>query len=172
MSIEDIAVAISATREDAEEFIEILQRSGFSMSKLSVIGRDCRTEEHVFSCLNGVDRGRLLGHWGALAGTTLGMLLGSAFMTVPSLGRIVVLGPLAAMVADALEGALIGGGLSAFGSALMRIGIARDSVLQYERALKAGKFLVVVHGTSVDIGIAKAILCSSLIELSEHAIAV
>ena len=33
---------------------------------------------------------------------------------------------------------------------LFRIGVPKDSILEYELALKAGKFLVLAHGTAAD----------------------
>ena len=172
MSTEDIAIAIHGTHHDAEESIKTLQHSGFDMRKLSIIGRDYRTEEHVVGYLNTSDRVKLFGKWGALAGSLMGILLGSAFLFVPVLGHIVILGPLAATLAGALEGAVLGGGMSAFAGALLSIGIPRDSVLRYEAALRADKFLVVVHGTAQDIAKAKDMLNSKQIAMNEHAIAV
>jgi hypothetical protein len=56
-----------------------------------------------------------------------------------------VLGHLATMVFAAIEGAVIGG-LSVLGAALYGLGIPKDSVIQYEQALKADGFLIVAHG--------------------------
>ena len=39
-----------------------------------------------------------------------------------------------------------GGGLTALGAALYSIGIPKDSIVTYETALKADKFLLLVHG--------------------------
>jgi hypothetical protein len=46
-----------------------------------------------------------------------------------------------------LEGAVVGGGVSALGAGLVSIGIPKDSVIKYEAALKTDKFLLIVHGT-------------------------
>jgi hypothetical protein len=69
-----------------------------------------------------------------------------------------VLGYLAATAISAIEGAVMVGGLSALGAALYGIGIPKDSVLQYETALKADGFLVMAHGTVDEIARAKTIL--------------
>jgi len=50
------------------------------------------------------------------------------------------------------------GGFSALGGALMSIGIPKDSVLRYETALKADKFLLVVHGDAQEILHARELL--------------
>ena len=73
------------------------------------------------------------------------VLFGSALMFVPVIGHIVVLGPLAATIASDLQDAVQGGGLSVVFGALSALGIPKDSVLRYETALKANKFLVILH---------------------------
>jgi hypothetical protein len=50
------------------------------------------------------------------------------------------------------------GGLSAVGAALFGIGIPKDSVIQYETAIKVDGFAVMVHGAANDSAPAKAIL--------------
>ena len=50
------------------------------------------------------------------------------------------------------------GGLSALGAALYSIGIPKNSVIQYEAAVKNDSFLVIAHGTSDEVTRAKAIL--------------
>ena len=58
----------------------------------------------------------------------------------------------------ALEGAVVVGGLSALGAALYSIGIPKDSILKYETALKAGKYIIVAHGTADEVANAKKII--------------
>ncbi len=55
-------------------------------------------------------------------------------------GPVVVLGYLAAIVITALENAITLGGLSAIGAALYSIGIPKNSVVEYEAAVKADIF--------------------------------
>ena len=47
---------------------------------------------------------------------------------------------------------------SVLGAGLASIGISKDSVIQYESALKADKFLVVAHGTPEEVAKAKGII--------------
>ena len=89
------------------------------------------------------------------------MLFGSALMFVPVVGHIVVLGPIAATIAGGLQGVVLGGGFSALVGALTAIGVPKDSVLRYETALKASKFLVTVHGGSEDIRRAHDVLSAA-----------
>jgi len=50
------------------------------------------------------------------------------------------------------------GGLSALGAGLYSIGIPKDSVVEYELALKSDKFLVLAHGTADEVAKAKNIM--------------
>ncbi|MEI9973936.1 MAG: hypothetical protein WDO73_18920 [Ignavibacteriota bacterium] len=67
-------------------------------------------------------------------------------------------GPVIAWIVGALEGAAVVGGLSAVGAGLYSMGIPKDSVLQYELALKTDQFLLMVHGTAQEVQTARDIL--------------
>jgi uncharacterized membrane protein len=158
MATTDIAVAIYDSHQEAESAVKTLQRAGFDMKKLSIVGKDYHSEEQVIGYFNAGERAKFFGKLGAFWGGLAGILFGSALMFVPVVGHIVVLGPLAATLAGGLEGAVLGGGLSALAGALIGIGVPKDSVLRYETALKADKFLLVAHGTAEDIGRARDLL--------------
>jgi len=97
------------------------------------------------------------------------MLFG-AFFIIPGLGPILVAGPLVAWIVGALEGAVVVGGLSALGAGLYSIGIPKDSVVEYETALKANKFLLVAHGTVGEAAQARDTLqTTNPLELAVHA---
>ena len=89
------------------------------------------------------------------------MFFGGLFLTIPIVGHVVVLGYLAAMAIYGVENAIVVGGLSALGAALYSIGIPKDSVIQYETAVKADNFLVMTHGTAAEIARAKTILATA-----------
>jgi len=154
-------VAVFNTHIDAEEAIKKLQQAGFDMKNLSIIARDYQAEENVVGYYNTGDRVKYWGKLGAFWGGFWGLLFGSAFFIIPGIGPIVVGGPLVMWIVGALEGAAVLGGLSAVGAALYSIGIPEDSVIEYERALKADKFLIVVHGTPEVLSLARDILQDS-----------
>jgi hypothetical protein len=56
----------------------------------------------------------------------------------------------AGWIVGALEGAIFVGGVSVLGAGLVSVGIPRDSVLKYESSVKAGKFLLILHGTAAE----------------------
>jgi uncharacterized membrane protein len=151
-------VATYASHPAAEAAIKELQKSGFDMKKLSIVGRDYHTDEHVVGYYNTGDRVRAWGQTGAFWGGLWGFLFGSAFLVIPGVGPLLVAGPLVGWIVGAMEGALVVGGLSAIGAALVSIGIPMDSILQYETALKIGKYVLIAHGSSEDLVKAKDIL--------------
>jgi hypothetical protein len=161
MSQADIAVAVYESHGQAEHAVHKLAKAGFDMKTISIMGKEYHTEEHVVGYVNAGDRALFFGKLGAFWGGLAGMLFGSALMFVPVVGHIVVLGPVAATIAGGLQGAVVAGGLSALVGALSSLGIPRDSVLRYETALKADKFLVIVHGSGDDILRAKDMLTAA-----------
>ena len=151
-------VAVYPSHTAAEAAIKELQQSGFDMKKLSVVGRDYHTDEHVVGYYNMGDRMMAWGKAGAFWGGLWGFLLGSAFFWIPGFGPLLMAGPLVGWVVGALEGAVVVGGLSVIGAGLFSLGIPEDSVLQYETALSAGKFVLIAHGSTEDATKAKEIL--------------
>ena len=158
MSDTNSVVAIYNTHSQAEEAVKDLQRSGFDMKKLSIVGKGYFTEEQVVGYYTTGDRMKHWGKLGAFWGGLWGMLFGAAFFAIPGLGPVLVAGPLVAWIVGALEGAVVVGGLSALGAGLYSIGIPKDSVVKYEAALKSDKFLVLAHGTADEVAKAKDIL--------------
>src|ERR1700689_198505 len=128
------------------------------MKSLSIAAKDTHTDEHVVGYYNAGDRMKHWGKLGAFWGGLWGLLFGAAFFWVPGVGPLLIGGPLVAWIVGALEGAVVVGGLSAVGAGLYSIGIPKDSVLRYEAALKADKFLVLAHGTAEDVAKARSIL--------------
>jgi len=168
MTKTDIAVAVYDVHTQAETAVKALQRAGFDMKKISIIGRDYHTEEHVVGFLNAGDRAKVFGKYGAFWGGLMGVLFGSAMMFVPVVGHVIVLGPLAAALFGGLQGAVLIGGFSALAGALMAVGIPKDSVLRYETALKADKFMLVVHGDAQEIKRAHELLKTSGLTSFDH----
>lgn len=60
-------------------------------------------------------------------------------------------------------------GSSAFAAALVGLGIPKDSVIKYEAALKANKFLLIASGTNAEVERARAILAEHNGQTEIHA---
>jgi uncharacterized membrane protein len=154
----DTVIAVFADHKAAEDAVKTLTTAGFEMKNLSVVGKGYQTDEKVVGFYNTGDRIKFWGARGALWGGLWGMFFGGLFLTVPVVGHVVVLGYLATIAVYGIENAIVVGGLSTLGAALYGIGIPKDSVIQYETAVKADSFLVMAHGTAEEMARAKTIL--------------
>ena len=161
MKNSDLAVGVFDTHTNAEGAVKELEKAGFDMKKLSIVGKDYHSEEHVVGYYNAGDRMKAWGKLGAFWGGLWGMLFGAAFFVIPGIGPVAVAGPFVTWLVGALEGAVVIGGLRALGAGLFSIGIPKDSVLRYESALKADKFLLVAHGTADEVAKAADIIKTS-----------
>jgi len=169
MTKNNAVVAIYKSHAEAEAAVKELQHSGFDMKKLSIVGRDYHTNEHVVGYYNTGDRMKHWGKLGAFWGGIWGLLFGSAFFLIPGVGPLLVAGPLVGWIVGALESAVVVGGLSALGAGFYSLGIPKDSILRYETALKTGKFVVIAHGTAEEAARAREIINRTNPEaLEEH----
>jgi hypothetical protein len=121
------------------------------MTKLSIVAKDYHTDENVVGYYTVGDRMKKWGATGAFWGGLWGILFGSAFFFIPGFGPLLIAGPLVSSLVGALEGVVALGGLSALGAALASIGIPKNSILEYETEVKAGKFMLLVHGNEKDV---------------------
>jgi hypothetical protein len=149
------------THAEAEDAIRSLDRSGFDVKKLSIVGKGFHSEEHPVGFYTLGDKVRAWGGVGAFWGGIWGLLLAPAVFFIPGFGLLALAGPVVSVLVGALEGAVVVGGLSAIGAALTQIGVHKEHVIRYETALKADKFLVVVHGNADDLNKARTVLTAS-----------
>ena len=161
MSKTSAVIAIFNTHVEAEEAVRELQRAGAEMKKLSIVGKDYHTEEHVVGFYNVGDRMQYWGSLGTFWGPWWGFLVGWAFFWVPGIGPLVVGGPLVSWIVGGLGEATLTGGLTVIGVGLYSIGIPKDSILQYVTLLKADKFMLILHGTTEETEKADDILNQS-----------
>jgi len=167
-------VAVFDDHQAADAAIRKLADAGIEMKHLSIVGKGYHTDEKAVGFFNVGDRVKLWGKRGAFWGGLWGWLFGGVFLTIPIVGHVVVLGYLAALVVSAIEGAVVVGGLSALGAALYSSGIPKDSVVEYETAVKADGFLVTARGPAEEMARAKAILGAlkpARVDLHESAVA-
>jgi hypothetical protein len=161
MSGQNAVVAIYDTHVGAEEAVKKLQRAGIDMRTLSIVGKNSHTDEHPVGYYNTGDRMKYWGKSGAFWGGFWGLLFGSAFFAIPGIGPVLAAGPVVAWIVGALEGAAVVGGVSALGAGLYSIGIPKDSVVQYELAVRTDKFLVMVHAKASEVETARDVLGST-----------
>ena len=158
---ESSVVATYPQHSDAENAINLLKKADFNIKKLAIVGKGYHTEDQVVGYYTTGDRVKHWGKMGAFWGGIWGMLVGAAFFVIPGVGPVIVAGSLVAWIVGALESAVVVGGLSALGAALYSIGVPKDSALKYETSIKAGKYLLIAHGTAEEVEAARSILANT-----------
>jgi hypothetical protein len=158
MTNQNAVVALYRYHVEAEAAIRQLQQSGFDMKKLSIVGRDFHTDEHVVGYYHSGDCMKYWGKMGSFWGGIWGWLFGSAFFLIQGVGPLLVAGPLVGWIIGALEATVVVGGVSAIGASFYSLGIPKDSVVLYETALRTGKFVVIAHGTEEEANLAREII--------------
>ena len=151
-------VGVFDTHDTAVKAVKELNKGGFPMKKVSIIGKELEKIEDVQGYYTWKDPAKTGAGIGAFWGSIFGLLVGVGFVVVPGIGGVFVAGSLAAVILGGLEGAAVGsvgGGL--FG-ALLGLGIGKDKVLKYQQNLEAGKYLVVAHGSKEEVDKARDIL--------------
>ena len=161
MFVTNSVVAVYKTHLEAEQAVKDLQHGGIDMTTLSIVGKETHTEEQVVGYYTTGERMKCWGKLGALWGWFWGLLFGSALFVIPGIGPILAAGPIVAWIVAGLEGAVELGTISAIGAALISVGIPKESVIEYDTALKTDKYLLIVHGTPDEVLIAKNILAST-----------
>lgn len=149
------------THVEAEEAIQALHRAGFDVKKLSLVGKGYHSEEHPLGFYTAGDRIKTWGGVGAFWGGIWGLLLAPAIFVLPGVGIVAMAGPVVAALVGVVEGAVLGGGLSALGAALTTLGLPREQAIKYESALKADKYVLTVHGSVEDEVKVRAALAST-----------
>jgi hypothetical protein len=163
-------IGICETPTLAEEAVMELQRRGFDMTQVSIVGRDDHAEKQVVGYYT---TGESVSYWGKMGAFQAGLRgwwrAGTGLFVVPGLGPTLVAGPLVVWIVSALEGAFVFEGLSAIGAAFYNFGIPKDKVLRMEAALKDDQFLVIMHGTASEAGDArKTLIRAGVAEVLEY----
>src|SRR6202140_364361 len=139
---------IYATQSGAENAIDMLTRSGFPVSDVSVLvpetlgSKDMGTVKAT-KAPEGATAGATSG---AVLGGTLGLLAGIGALAIPGVGPLIAAGPIMATLA----GLGVGGAIGGITGALVGMGIPEYEAKRYEGRLQKGGILLSVHCTSSD----------------------
>jgi uncharacterized membrane protein len=151
---EGSVVAVYDSHTSAELAIRSLTDAGIDPGRLSIVGKDSLSQAHAAGVSHHGERLRFWGARGALWGSLFGTLMGGAFVFIPAIGPIIVMGPLVGWVLGAIEGAAVG----VLGAALTSAGVPKESIAKYEQEVQAGNFLVLAHGNAALIEHAHVVL--------------
>jgi len=167
------AVGVFRSREEAEDALNALRSSGFSMNRVSVLAKDTNRSEEIagvdvqnrneFRETNRVEdrsdnESQEGAGIGAVTGTALGglggLLVGLEALIIPGAGPFLAAGT----VATTLAGAGIGAAAGAIVGALTGLGIPEEDAKAYSKQISQGDYLVMLEGTDEEINRAGLIL--------------
>ena len=165
-AFDQAVVASYESHRDAETAVRRLSNGGLPITKISIIGRNFETHEDIQGFYRPADAALDGAGEGAWVGGLFGLMLGAmGFFVFPVVGGLMIIGPLAGLVAGAIGGA----GVGALINGLVASGIPRNQALKYQERLEAGEFLVVLHGTAEEATRAHEILhATSTTSLTTH----
>jgi hypothetical protein len=133
-SLREHAIGTFPHRAAAERAVEALLRAGFPPDCISVVlSPPARGPEWASDVGGEVGAGV-----GTTAGGAAGVLAGLGLVTVPGVGPLLAVGPLAAGLSGALLGASVGG----LTGALVGLGIAEEEARRYAAHVQEGGALV------------------------------
>ncbi len=153
MEMINATVGVYNTHEKAVKAVKTLKDREFDVSKVSIIGQVAFVEDHL-RVLSGEHSAETGAAVGSVVGTILGALSGLSLIAIPGLGVLYAAGALVGAVGGFSIGTAGGG----FVGALLSVGIHKDGIIRYQKHLKEGKFLLVVHGTKIEADNAHQIL--------------
>ncbi len=151
------AVTIMGTPGKVATAIQKLADSGFDARQLSIAAKDPRAPEQVVAYYL---HGEHMVYWGKDRSLTSiwEILSGWALFYLPDIGVVLVAGPLAQWIITALNNVPIFGDMSAVGMGLHTVGIPREDIIKCELALKEGRQLLLVHGSTQEVSEAIALI--------------
>jgi hypothetical protein len=161
---EQSTIGVYDNLAQAEEAVSMLDWGGFPIKQISIVGQDSEHERDVQGYVTFEDVAKKGAGLGALAGGLLGLLTVAASIWIPGLGRLLVAGPLATALLELLggmEGTVVGAAWGGILGALAGWGVSAQHILKYEEHLKAGKYLVIAHGSPAEMERAHRIMHST-----------
>jgi hypothetical protein len=145
--------------EQAEEALHKLYDEGFPLKHVSIVAQHPAGGQGIHGWITtGEDLTPYGAATGAWVGGLLSLLVGAAILWIPQVGSLLVVGRLAGLLLASVEGALAGAAAGSFLGALANWGVAEEHILDYEKQVQGGNYLVIVHGDAEEIAQAHAVL--------------
>lgn len=150
MSDKHEVVTMCPTHVEAEAAVLELQKAGVDMHKISIIGQDYQTTEHVRGFLTWKDTAKVgagqAGYWGSFIGGLFGILSGVGLLFIPGVGPVIVAGHVVGVLAGWIEGMIVGGfGAAVAGGligALVGLGIPKEKARSVRKRNQSRKVCV------------------------------
>jgi len=146
---------------EAERAIRSLGLTGFDLKKLSLLGQGYHAPAKLHTFFVARDRITVSGRTDAFWHRVRGLVIAPAYFFLPGAGLVAMIGPVVAALRGALDGARQAGHASVLGATLAGIGVPAALAATYEAALKADKFILMLHGNAIETAHASQVLDDS-----------
>lgn len=147
-------IGIFSTQTEAENAVLELQKADLDINKISIFGKHFQIHD-FFSWKDPAKEGATeFGYWG----TVLGALTGTEFLLIPPITQIIIAGPMFGLLLGAVQGLTVGVVVGALVGALTGVLFEELENPTYENAIKAGKFALMMRGTSQEQEKAREVL--------------
>lgn len=142
MENQKLFIANYKTQQEAENAIKKLKKSGYDITKLSVMGTDCYIEQNVLGYFNIYDKMEKWSILGLFAIGLCGLLFGLLFIfnftaSIPSFKIPIIYACVAILLAVVLP--------------LISMRFSKDRSIKYKTEVKARKFILFTHETNAKI---------------------
>lgn len=150
-------------RERVNRIIEQARAAGISTNNISVIAPDDRqgrdpADEKPRENSDKLHDTAIGAATGGVAMGILGCIVGIASIAVPGLGFLIVGGPLAAALGDAI----VGGAIGAITGGLLGLRVPEHRAKAYEESLRNGSTIVSIHaGSTAELRSAREVLANA-----------
>jgi hypothetical protein len=153
---------------DAETAVRKLAQDGYDLGKVSMVGRGVDSAVpvgvHVDENVAGSSSATIGVSWDGIRA----MLVGSGSFLVPSIGSLIVAGPLLRLIVRSM-GTVVGPDkLRAMAAAMNELGIPKSSILRCQAALKSGKVVVIAEGSAMAMILAREVFRRTPVEVIEQ----
>ena len=167
---EQSTIGLYNTMSEAEEAIKSLDKGSFPIKQVSIVTQNIESEKVVHGFVTAGDVAKTGADTGAWVGGLFGLLVGAAFIWIPGFGPLFVAGSFASVLLGGMEGVVAGAASGGVLGALVGWGVSKKHILKYEEQLKAGKYLLIAHGSAEEVARAQNILKDSkAAEVTHHA---
>ena len=165
---ENTTVTIYANPDQIQVGVRALEKVGFDLKRISVIGKAYRDSKELIAYYRQGDKLACCGERSEFWNGLCRMIREWVLFSCPGTGSLLVVGSIAVWVVAVLNNSAIFVGMSPLGATLYSMGLARDRVQDFEEALRKGSYLLIVHGPAEEVIQAKRILKSANTMLSKE----
>ena len=161
-------VSIYARRLYLQQALTGLQQADFDLRYVSVVGKGCHAQALPMGFCHSGEQVRYFGNGSDFWENVWALLTDAACLWIPGNGSLAAAGHIVPLMVRGLQGVEINTGFSVAGEALYGTGVPRRSIHEYERAINAENYLLLVSGQRCEVERACDILHCETQQVTVH----